>query len=246
MVVASARTFQSTNLLALPFNRIEKHHLLQAIDILRSEGVPRGNASTTYAVRVDDDLFPPPLLVATAAGLAMGAPFNGEVRGGKNTKCFRLLDKHGFEIVRLDELGTAGRPISEEGFELELDLELTLMERWSETPFGAEYENPVRQHQSDTGPIDLLAEAKDKSHFLILELKRDKASDKALGQLQRYMGYVLSKLCTPTQHVRGVIVAQRPDKAVGHAMLVNPSIEMWLAEAEPFSLTRWQPQNKTI
>ena len=224
----------------MPFDRIEKHHLLQAVDILRSEGVPRENASTTYAVRVDEDLFPPPLLVVTAARLAIGEPFNGEVRGGKNTKCFRLLDKHGFEIVRLDEIGTAGRPIAEEGFELELNLELTLMERWSETPFGAEYESPVRQYQSDTGPIDLLAKAKDESHFLILELKRDKASDKALGQLQRYMGYVLSELCISPQYVRGVIVAQRSDKALQNALLVNSKIEMWIAQADPFSLTRWQ------
>ena len=222
------------------FDQIGRSHLIEAINRLRLEGVPSQNASSKYAVLFDGELFPPPLLVATAAGLAMGAPFNGEVRGGKNTKCFRLLDKHGFEIVRLDEIGTAGRSIAEEGFGLELDLELTLMERWSETPFGAEYESPVRQHQSDTGPIDLLAEAKDKSHFLILELKRDKASDKALGQLQRYMGYVLSELCTSTQHVRGVIVAQRPYKALENALLVNPSIEMWLAQAEPFSLTRWQ------
>lgn len=221
------------------FDQIERHHLIKAVELLRAEGIPRSNNSHTYAVRFEEDLFPPPLLVKTAHEIATGTIFYGRVAGGKNTPCFAVIKRHGFEIVRLDDFGKGMQPLSEEGFDLELDLELTLMKRWEETSFGSEFNAPVRQFQSDTGPIDLLAKAKDGNSFLILELKRDKATDKALGQLQRYMGYAVKNLCFRGQSVRGVIVAQRPDQALENALLVNPMIELWLVQSKPFKLTRF-------
>ena len=47
-----------------------------------------------------------------------------------------------------------------------------------------------------TGYMDILAISKDKSEFLVIELKKGRASDEVLGQIQRYMGHVKTELAT--------------------------------------------------
>jgi len=53
------------------------------------------------------------------------------------------------------------------------------------------------------------------------------------------MGYVLSEPIKPDQLVCGVIAAQWLNKAIENALLVNLSIELWLAQAQPILLSRW-------
>jgi RecB family endonuclease NucS len=45
-----------------------------------------------------------------------------------------------------------------------------------------------------SGPIDILAISKNKETILVIELKRGRASDIVIGQIQRYMGYVQDEL----------------------------------------------------
>ncbi len=68
-----------------------------------------------------------------------------------------------------------------------------------------------RQYPTEVGPIDLLA--KDSSgRFVVIELKKTRASDKVMGQILRYMGWVRINL-SQEKIVRGIIVAREvPDK----------------------------------
>ena len=79
-------------------------------------------------------------------------------------------------------------------FALEKHLEDFLVANWSSTPLGKTHdlyeteESSGQQFPTDTGPIDLLAISKDKQELLVVELKRGRASDAVVGQIQRYLG----------------------------------------------------------
>ena len=85
-------------------------------------------------------------------------------------------------------------------FVLEKHLEDFLVQNWSLTELGKDYviyeddENFGQQFPTDTGPIDILAVSKDKKTLLVIELKKGRASDAVVGQIQRYMGYVKEEL----------------------------------------------------
>ena len=109
-------------------------------------------------------------------------------------------------------------------FVFEKHLEDFLVKNWDKTPLASEYKifnNDNRfgqQFRTDIGPIDILAERKDGSGFLVIELKRGRASDKVIGQILRYMGYVEKHLCTYNQTVSGCIIAQEKDQNLEYAL----------------------------
>jgi len=74
-----------------------------------------------------------------------------------------------------------------------------------------------RQYAIPTGPIDLLVKDS-KRRYVVIELKKGRASDKVVGQLQRYRGYILQELARPGQRVRGMIVSQSVDKRLKYAV----------------------------
>ena len=84
-----------------------------------------------------------------------------------------------------------------------------------------------RQYSTDTGFIDILAISKDKRELLVVELKKGRASDSVVGQIQRYMGYVLEELVEEGQTVRGIIIALEEDNRIRRALAVAPNIEFY-------------------
>lgn len=122
-------------------------------------------------------------------------------------------------------------------FALEKHLEDFLVSNWSKTEFGKDYkifeddgELVGQQYPSDTGPIDILAVSKDEKEILVVELKKGRASDNVVGQVQRYMGYVKEELCTREQTVRGVIVALDDDTRIRRALSVANNIDFYRYE----------------
>lgn len=122
-------------------------------------------------------------------------------------------------------------------FALEKHLEDFLVANWSQTPLGKTHdifteEGQIigQQYPSDTGPIDILAISKDGKELLVVELKKGRASDSVVGQIQRYMGFVLSELAEEHQSVRGVIIALEQDKRIKQALKVAPNIEFYRYE----------------
>ena len=81
-----------------------------------------------------------------------------------------------------------------------------------------------QQYPSDTGPIDILAISKDKKELLVIELKKGRASDQVVGQIQRYMGYVLEELAEQGQSVKGIIIALEDDIRIRRALAVATNI----------------------
>ncbi len=114
-------------------------------------------------------------------------------------------------------------------FVLEKHLEDYICRNWETTIFGGDfniYENG-RQYQTNTGPLDILAKRKDETEFLILELKRDLASDAVVGQTLNYMGYVKQHLATNGEKVRGCIIATDADQRLRNALSTVTSIDFY-------------------
>lgn len=119
-------------------------------------------------------------------------------------------------------------------FGLEKHLEEFLVSNWGQTPLGKRYDifeedgEPVgQQYRVDTGNIDILAISKDKKELLVVELKKGRASDSVVGQIQRYMGYVLQELAEENQVVKGIIIALEDDPKIQRALAVTQNIEFY-------------------
>lgn len=121
-------------------------------------------------------------------------------------------------------------------FALEEHLEDFLIKNWSNTELGKTFdiyedeENTGRQFPTDTGPLDILAISKDKNELLVIELKKGRASDTVLGQIQRYMGYVLDELAEPHQKVRGLIIGFDEDQKLKRALRVAYNVDYYRYE----------------
>jgi restriction system protein len=119
-------------------------------------------------------------------------------------------------------------------FALEKHLEDFLIANWSQTELGrtfnifeADGELIGQQYPTDTGPIDILAVSKDGKTLLVVELKKGRASDAVIGQVQRYMGYVAEELAEDGQTVRGCIIALEDDLRLRRALSVAPNIDFY-------------------
>ncbi|MBU3918844.1 DUF91 domain-containing protein [Patescibacteria group bacterium] len=120
-------------------------------------------------------------------------------------------------------------------FALEKHLEDFLVKNWKNTELGKYYDiyeedgqMVGQQYPSDTGPIDILAISKDKKEILVVELKRGRASDVIVGQIQRYMGYVKEELVEDGQIVKGVIIAFEDDIRIHRALSVASNIDFYI------------------
>jgi restriction system protein len=121
-------------------------------------------------------------------------------------------------------------------FALEKHLEDFLVANWSQTPLGKQYDifqeedNFGQQFPTDTGSIDILAISKDKQEVLVVELKKGRASDAVVGQIQRYMGYIAEEIAEDHQRVIGVIIALEDDLRIRRSLKVAPSIGFYRYE----------------
>ncbi len=98
-----------------------------------------------------------------------------------------------------------------------------------------EYYEPGQQNnrdghfKADKDDMDFLAKDKE-GNFVVIELKIS-GTDKTLGQIQRYMGWVKKYLCKNSQEVRGMIISENRDKKLECALEVAPDVKfkrMWI------------------
>lgn len=119
-------------------------------------------------------------------------------------------------------------------FAMEKHLEEFLVQNWAGTQLSKDYdifeedgEIVGQQYPTDTGPVDILAIRKDKKELLVLELKKGRATDVVVGQVLRYMGYVLQELVEEGQTVKGVIIALEDDPKLRRALAATPNITFY-------------------
>ena len=107
------------------------------------------------------------------------------------------------------------------------------MKNWSNIELNKNYdihkENDklCTQYPTGSGPIDILAISKDKKEYLVIELKKGRASDSVVGQVQRYMGYIKEEFLEDDQRVRGAIIALENDLKVKRALSVTNDIHFY-------------------
>lgn len=118
-------------------------------------------------------------------------------------------------------------------FAFEKYLEEFLVQNWNQTEIGKMYDIyqdgdlTGQQFITDTGRIDILAISKNRRELLVVELKKGRASDAVVGQIQRYMGDVMETLAEPGQIVKGVIIAMEDDIRIRRALTVTQNIEFY-------------------
>ena len=144
------------------------------------------------------------------------------------------VSKYSAEIERFLQGVTVETIEDSSSFALEKHLEDFLVKNWNSTELGKEYiiyeedgEPSGQQYATDTGPIDILAISKDKKTLLVIELKKGKASDSVVGQILRYMDYVVEVLAEPDQTVRGIVIALDDDKKLRRALAMLSNVEFY-------------------
>lgn len=86
---------------------------------------------------------------------------------------------------------------------------------------------------NEVGRIDLLC-TDQQGNFVVIELKKDRSSDKVVGQIQRYMGWVKENLAGD-KDVRGIIILRKQEDDfdaekqllyLRYAVKINPKLSL--------------------
>jgi hypothetical protein len=122
-------------------------------------------------------------------------------------------------------------------FVLEAHLEDFLTGNWQSIAWGRPLDvwtSPDGQsgHQLATpvGRLDFLCTDPQSGSLVIVELKRGRPSDKVVGQIARYMGWVRTHLAAPGQSVEGLIVAHEADDSLRYAVAAFPGLGLMTYE----------------
>jgi len=83
-----------------------------------------------------------------------------------------------------------------------------------------------QQYFTDIGPIDILAIEQRSNSFVVIELKKGRPSDRVVGQILRYMGWVKQNLCTDGQEVKGLVICRDPDPKLSYALAMVNNIDV--------------------
>ncbi len=78
----------------------------------------------------------------------------------------------------------------------------------------------------DVGRIDILAIEPTSNSLVVIELKKGRSSDKVVGQVLRYMGWVKRNLCKEGQGVKGLIVCRDADPKMNYAIEMTKDVEV--------------------
>ena len=86
--------------------------------------------------------------------------------------------------------------------------------------------NDGQQYSTDIGPIDILAIEETTKAFVVIELKKGRPSDRVVGQILRYMGWVKRNLCSSGQTVKGLVVCRDHDPKLTYALEMTNNIDV--------------------
>jgi hypothetical protein len=90
---------------------------------------------------------------------------------------------------------------------------------------------PGRQYTTEVGTIDLLC-VDPNNTLVVVELKKGRETDRVIGQISRYIGWVKAKIAKDSRDVRGIVVVHKPtdkypkDERLEYAILANPNLKL--------------------
>lgn len=124
-------------------------------------------------------------------------------------------------------------------FYMENHLEDFLIKNWDKTELGKKYDlieenGDLKSQQYNTnsiGVIDILVKNKQTDEYVVIELKRDQTSDKTVGQLLRYIGWVEENL-SKGKNCNGIIIAAYFDEKLKYAIRKLPFVEVFSYKIE--------------
>jgi hypothetical protein len=129
-------------------------------------------------------------------------------------------------------------------FYMEKQLEDFIIYNWEETQLGKRFDLIIedgelksQQYPTDIGRIDILAKDKESGRYVVIELKKDQTSDDTVGQLARYMGWIMETY--NVDDVMGVIIAGKYDKKLDYALKMVRNVEVFLYEVD-FKLNKFE------
>jgi restriction system protein len=208
---------------------------------------PKGDGTYAVGEIASDYLFVPDAnlphrrKVNWRSGLLERTKFSPELSNTvRSINTLSNLNHHSSEIEALIGDKPVVKVFTQDGdiestsqFVFEEHLEEFLIKNWNKTELSQKYDlfeafgETGQQYPTDTGPMDILAISKDKKELLVIELKRGRASDKVVGQIQRYMGYVKDELAEEGQSVKGMIIGATEDIKLKRSLSVASNIEFY-------------------
>ena len=144
---------------------------------------------------------------------------------------------------------TLAEEFDEEGENIEIppysvSLEKDLINYLASDPSQIEKGLELKEKEYDTrnvGRIDLLCIDRN-GDFVVIETKKGKESDKVVGQIQRYMGWITRNLAKNGESVRGIIIVNEFDEWLDYAVSVNDNIQLKYYEVK-FEVRDALPEN---
>ncbi len=128
------------------------------------------------------------------------------------------------EKTLVEQITTAKDIESPEEFALETHLEDFIYQNWEKINWGSKLElyktgeQDGRQFPAGPWSIDFLAIDKDTKDFVVIELKKGKTSDAAVGQIQRYINWVKENVADAGRNVKGILIAKEVDDALRYGV----------------------------
>ena len=110
------------------------------------------------------------------------------------------------------------------GFSTEYDIQRSLLLYWAKTPFAKDFtiigdEVPINlaprnSARTNLGRIDILAKHKKRDEYLIIEIKRAKATEEALKQISGYLSALKKREDMSLALLKGCLIAERIPKNI--------------------------------
>ncbi|MCD6573165.1 MAG: DUF1016 family protein [Thermoplasmata archaeon] len=133
---------------------------------------------------------------------------------------------------KLIEEKPVGEEIEEQEFILEKYLEDFIVSNFEKIFRGQlelykdEEGNIGQQYPTEIGNIDILAIEPSTNSYVVIELKKGRSSDKVVGQILRYMGWVKENLCREGMGVKGLIICKDKDERLDYALKMAENIQV--------------------